>query len=485
MRIAVCDDNEQELTHFSELITKYQVSRGTSFNCRFFHSGTDLLWDMKGGEYDLVLLDMIMPGVSGIQTAQELRELDKNVRIIFISSSPEFALESYSVGAYHYLLKPVDADSLFPLLYKIEDELSMQKEQEFVLKRREGVVSISFARLEYVEVVNKTVSFHLSDGIVYEVNAPLSDFEKMLLLRPEFIKTHRSYLINLSYIRSVNGQSVVTKNGHSIPVSRQHRNRVQDAYMRFLRQDETAVFNNDAQMAVSFAKAERAKGPWRILIVDDDLAERTYWADILQCHGCMVWFAGSGEEALKLAADETFNCVLLDVMIPGEDGFVICERLRKLTDTPIIFLSCVTESDKQVEGFMAGGTDYITKDTPAELFWAKVETRIKLAASDRTQFCYGQMLLDLSERKVLIDGKELLLTPVEFDILWCLSKQPEHIFTPEEIFNIVWGGQFWDGGQTVQMHMSRLRRKLEKAWEKHCFIETVWGEGYRFNPGSH
>ena len=149
---------------------------------------------------------------------------------------------------------------------------------------------------------------------------------------------------------------------------------------------------------------------------------------------------------------------------------------------PIIFLSCLTESDKQVEGFAAGGIDYITKDTPAELFWAKVETRMKLAMSDRAQFRYGPLLLDLKGRRALIGEKELALTSIEFDILWRLSERADHIFTPEEIFDLIWSVQPWDDGQTAQKYMSRLRRKLEKACKEHCFIETVWGEGYRFVP---
>lgn len=423
-----------------------------------------------------------MAGVSGIQVAKELRELDKNVRIIFVSSSPEFALESYGVGAYHYLLKPADAGLLFPLLDEIRSQLPIQEEQGFVLKNREAVIRVLFTSLEYVEVINKTVSFHLVDGMIHEITAALSDFEEKLLSRPEFLKTHRSYLVNLNYVKSLGADGIVTKNGHSIPVSRQRRNQVQDAYMHFLIRAGTDTFVPDGQVAAASNKQERPSGPWKILLVDDDPAERTFWADILRSHGCVVFLAGDGQDALRLATDESFDCVLLDVMIPGEDGFSICERFRKLMSVPVIFLSCLTESDRQVEGFAAGGIDYITKDTSAELFWAKVETRIRLSMSDRTQPCYGPLLLDLTGRKALVDEKELLLTSVEFDILWCLSEHTGRIFPPEEIWGMVWGSQRPDDGQMVQMHMSRLRRKLEKAWGKHHFIETVWGKGYRFVP---
>lgn len=482
MRVAICDDDAREIEHLSELITEYKLSRGGNLECHFFQNSIDFLCDVKGGEYDLILLDAVMPGVSGIKAAQELREKDSNVKIIFISSSPEFAVESYSVDAYHYLLKPVAADTLFPLLDRAGKELYVQEEQGLVLKNREGVVRLSFADIEFVEVINKKVSFHLTDGVIREMTAALADLEGELLTRQEFIKTHRSYIVNLSCVQSIDANCAMTKSGHSIPVSRQRRNQVQNVYMDFLSRSGVSAAPPDGQSLLSQEKQEHGGGLWRILLVDDDPVDRTFWADILRCHGCIVHLAGNGGDALKLAADAAYDCILLDVMIPGEDGFSICGKLRSLTRSPVIFLSCITEPDRQVEGFSAGGIDYITKDTTAELFWAKVEARIKLAVSDRTQFRYGPLLIDLTGRKALINGEELFLTPVEFDILWQLSEHPEHIFSPEEIFDMVWGGQPWDGGKLVQTHMSRLRRKLEKAWGEHHFIETVWGQGYRFAP---
>lgn len=480
MRVAVCDDDEREIGQLSMLMTEYQLSRGISLECRFFHSSTDFLCDTRGGEYDMVLLDVLMPGVSGIKAARELRELDQNVRIIFVSASPEFAVDSYSVGAYHYLLKPVSKEALFPLLDKIGKELSVQEEYGLMLKSREGVVRLTYTEIEYVEVINKKVSFHLTDGTIREVTSALADLEGKFLTRPEFFKTHRSYLVNLNCIHAIDTHYAVTKSGHSVPISRQRHTQVQHAYMDFVNRIGDAAPAQDMQAAPVSEKQGHSGGVWKILLVDDAPVDRTFWADILRSHGCIVHLAENGADALNLAAKETYACILLDVMIPGEDGFAVCTRLRELTQAPVIFLSCLTEPDRQIQGFSAGGIDYITKDTSAELFWAKVETRIKLAVSDRTQFRYGPLLLDLSGRRVLIDGKELFLTPIEFDILRLLSEHAGHIFTPEELFGLVWGGQPWDGGKLVQTHMSRLRRKLEKAWEGHHFIESVWGKGYRF-----
>lgn len=345
--------------------------------------------------------------------------------------------------------------------------------QGLVLKNRNGIVRIAFIRMEYVEVNNKIVTFYFTDGGVLEVAIALADLEEKLLARPEFCKVHRSYLVNLSHVQSVNGGNIVTNSGHTIPVARQRRNEVLDAYLRFL--DKYGEMQTEMP-----EKKGRDHGPWRILLVDDDPADRTLWADILQEHGCRVDLAARGEEAVKRAAEGWYDCVLLDVMLPGGDGFSLCKKLSKLAGAPVIFLSCLTETDKQVEGYAAGGIDYITKDTPAGLFWAKVDARIKLALSDHTRLWHGPLLLDLSGRKVFLDEKEISLTPIEFELLWQLSEQEGHIFTPEELYQKIWCGQPWDGGQTVQMHMSRLRRKLEKAWGEHIFIETVWGQGYRF-----
>lgn len=476
MRIAVCDDDVQEITRIEKLFAEYQVSRGVMPDCRYFTNSTDFLYEFRGGEYDLILLEVLSFGSGGIQAVQELRERDRNVRISFMSASQDFAVESYRVGAYYYLLKPVDADSLFALLDKAGEELSVQAEQGFVLRSRDGVVRIAYSALAYAEVMNKTVFFHLADGTVRETTAALADFEEKLLSRPEFMKTHRSYLVNLNHIQAIDIRCIRMKDGCSVPVSRKRHSRVQDGYMEFLRRGEAG----DA--VSSSGSPKRREGPWRILLVDDDPAARMVWGDILKSHGCIVQTADNGEEALRLAADGLCDCVLLDVMIPGEDGFSICERLHNLIPAPVIFLSSLTEPDRQVEGFAAGGIDYITKDTPEELFWAKVETRIRLAVSGPNQLCYAPLLLDLRGHRVFIDGKELALASAEFDILWRLSEHAGKIFTPEEIYGLVWGGQPWDGGQAVQMNMSRLRRKLERAWDGHCFIEAVWGQGYRFVP---
>lgn len=332
-----------------------------------------------------------------------------------------------------------------------------------------------------MDVISKTVSFYLSDGRTHRTAAALSDFEELLLSRPEFLKTHRSYIVNLSYVSSVCSNCVIMKDGHNIPLSRLLRRHAQEAYLNYLSPENAGSSGPGPQTTVPEGRT-RPDGLWRILLVDDDPAERVRWADILRLHGCVVRWAENGENALKLAAEEPFDCVLLDVMLPGESGYSICKELCRLSRTPVIFLSCLSESDRQVEGFAAGGVDYILKNTPAELFWTKVETRIRLSASDHTRLYYGSLMLDVAERRAFIREEELFLTPVEFELLRCLSEEAGQILSPRKLFDRIWGGQPWDGGQTVQTHISRLRRKLEKTGETHHFIDTVWGEGYRFVP---
>lgn len=370
----------------------------------------------------------------------------------------------------------------------------MADAEGLVLSSQKEVVRLAFAEIEYVEVINKTVFFYLVNGAVREVVSALSVFEDELLSRPEFLKTHRSYLVNLKYIQAMDAGFAVTKRGNNVPISRQRRAMALNAYTQFWHQPDPI---SSVSAGVPSGQNKKHNGPWRILLVDDNAADLAFWADILSRHGCHVRMAESGKEALMLAAAESFDCVLLDVMIPGEDGFSICEKIRKHQSIPVIFLSCHTESDRQVEGFAAGGIDYITKDTPEKLFWAKVETRIKLASSECTQFQDGPLLLDLVARNVRMGERRLCVTPAEFDILWCLAEHSGRVFTVEEIYGIVWGA--WSGddrlgddhssaccleddGKIVQLQMSRLRRKLEKAWGGHCYIESVWGQGYRFVP---
>lgn len=221
---------------------------------------------------------------------------------------------------------------------------------------------------------------------------------------------------------------------------------------------------------------------YHILMVDDERLTLQLRSNFLKKKGCTVDSVTTAEEAIELVSASTYDCILLDVMLVESSGFALCKKLQALTNTPIIFLSSLTDEESQLEGFVSGGTDYITKCAGLPLFWAKIETRIKLSGTETQYINYAPLTINLSARKAYISDNDILLTSLEFDILVLLARKPERVFSLSEIYIEVWGTEQWDQGQTVQVHVSHMRRKLEKAFPRHYFIETVWGKGYQFIP---
>lgn len=235
MKIAICDDNAQELIRISSLIDNYRLEKNILLTYKTFQSAAELVSTLESGgtDYDVLLLDILMPGLSGLQAAYEIREFDGVTKIIFLTSSPEFAVESYQVKAYNYILKPVSKEKLYTVLDELVKE--DQKPQEGLTIKAKGSIShILFSRIVFVEVMNKTLFFHLSDGSVREVNSTLSAIEAKLLSRPEFIKVHRSYLVNLWHTSEVGPNGIITSTGKSVPISRLHYGEVRAAYMKHL-----------------------------------------------------------------------------------------------------------------------------------------------------------------------------------------------------------------------------------------------------------
>lgn len=233
LKIAICDDEVQELTNISMLLKGYQKQNGCALRFDTFNSATDLLETIKGGMYDILLLDVLMPGINGMQTAREIRSYDLDIKIVFLTSSPEFAVESYAVNAYYYLLKPASQINLFPVLDKILLETSRAGDA-LSIKHFSGIIRIIYDRLEFIEVMNKKLYFHQTDGSVKEICGALSDYESTLLNRPEFIKIHRSYIVNMGWIQELNQGILTTTSGHKLPVSRLLYSQVRERYMNHL-----------------------------------------------------------------------------------------------------------------------------------------------------------------------------------------------------------------------------------------------------------
>jgi DNA-binding LytR/AlgR family response regulator len=230
MRIAVCDDHLKELDNLSKLLNDYREKTKACFNYLTYSDGVALLEDVRKGGFDFLLLDVMMPLVNGMEIAHEIREFDENIKIAFLTSSPEFAVESYSVEAFAYLLKPVTADNLFPVLDKLF-LIAQKPEDGLSIKFQNGIANIPFFKLSYVEVMNRRLCFHLTDGSVRKLVAPLSDYEGALLQRPEFIRVHRAFIVNLWQVQELRPADILTYTGDVVPVSRRLYAQVRKVYM--------------------------------------------------------------------------------------------------------------------------------------------------------------------------------------------------------------------------------------------------------------
>ena len=233
MYIAVCDDQLEELTVLTGLLDAWQDQRHIPLRYRTFRSAGDLLDAAERERFTLYLLDVMMPGIDGMAAAREIRCFDAAAEIVFLTSSPGFAYESYGVRALEYLLKPINAKLLFPVL----DQLSLREQRPqdgLTLKAGATLVRIPFSQLAYGEVSGKHLFFNMTDGQVREVTGSLKDYEPLLLARPEFMRIHRSYIVNMLQIDELSPAGVHTFSGMSLPVSRLLYPQLQKDYMQLL-----------------------------------------------------------------------------------------------------------------------------------------------------------------------------------------------------------------------------------------------------------
>ena len=239
MHIAVCDDQAEELESLLTLLHGWQGDRRAAVRIHAFRSAGELLDAAQHERFTLYLLDVMMPGTDGMEAAREIRTFDAAADIIFLTSSPGFAYESYGVRALEYLLKPITAKLLYPILDRLW--LREQKPEEaLTLKAGSTLIRVPFSQLSYVEVNGKHLYFNLADGQVREVVGSLKDYEGPLLARPEFMRIHRSYIVNMLQIGELSPTGVRTFSGQSLPVSRLLYPQLQKDYMALLFEQEAA-----------------------------------------------------------------------------------------------------------------------------------------------------------------------------------------------------------------------------------------------------
>ena len=240
MKIAVCDDERRVLLDVLSQLASYQEQRQTELSCQGFENAVDLLASMEQEDYDLLFLDVLMPGLNGIQAAQEIRQKNESIKIVFLTSSPEYAVDSYSVQATNYLLKPATEERLFPILDQVAD-LLRKPEDALVVRAQGSIFRLPYGKIEYIEIMSKTLYFRLTDGSTKEVYGNLSEYEPTLLARPGFCKVHRSYLVNLSWVSELKPGELLTASGRRVPIARSVYQQVRTDYTNFLFEEAQAV----------------------------------------------------------------------------------------------------------------------------------------------------------------------------------------------------------------------------------------------------
>lgn len=213
-----------------------------------------------------------------------------------------------------------------------------------------------------------------------------------------------------------------------------------------------------------------------ILIVEDEPDIQELLRAYLRDAGYRTAVAGDGVEALSLFAQQTFDLILLDLMLPKIDGFGVCELIRQQSPVPILMLTALDGEQEQLRGFGLNIDDYVTKPFSMPVLLEKLRVILRRSGSAAAQDCvrYRDVLLKLDEREALLDGRPLELTAREFDLLRTLLAVPGRVFTREMLLSRLWGYDFYGDDRVVDSHIKNLRRKLGRD-----YIETVRGLGYR------
>ena len=224
----------------------------------------------------------------------------------------------------------------------------------------------------------------------------------------------------------------------------------------------------------------------RVLVVDDEKLIVKGIRFSLEQDGMEVDCAYDGEEALKLAKENVYDILLLDVMLPKYDGFEVCRQIREYSDVPIIMLTAKGDDMDKILGLEYGADDYITK--PFNILEVKARIKAILRRTGRKKpereddkiIVKGEMKIDCESRRVVIGEKETNLTAKEFDLLELLAMNPNKVYSRENLLNIVWGYEYPGDARTVDVHIRRLREKIETNPSDPKYVYTKWGVGYYF-----
>jgi len=239
------------------------------------------------------------------------------------------------------------------------------------------------------------------------------------------------------------------------------------------------MVNNFLNHAKGETGAVNNKNNITILVVDDEEDMRNLVQMYLENSGFTCFQAANSEETFQMLKEESIDLVLLDIMMPGEDGFEICQKIREKSDIPIIFLSAKGEEWDKVKGLQLGGDDYIVKPfSPGELI-ARINAILRRVGSvdnEEDIITVGKITIDKKARTVTVDGKVIPLTLKEYELLLFFVKHETHALSREQLLENVWGIDYSGSLRTVDTHIKTLRMKLGAG----DYIHTVWGIGYKF-----
>mgnify|MGYP004548222593 CR=1 FL=1 len=225
----------------------------------------------------------------------------------------------------------------------------------------------------------------------------------------------------------------------------------------------------------------------KILIVEDEVSIAELEKDYLELSGFDVDIENDGTRGLKRALSQEYNLMILDLMLPGTDGFEICRRVREVKDIPVLMVSAKKDDIDKIRGLGLGADDYITKPfSPSELV-----ARVKAHLARYERLVGGNVQkndiveirgirIDKTARRVWVNGEEKQFTTKEFDLLTFLAENPNHVFTKDELFRRIWAMESIGDIATVTVHIKKIREKIEFDTSKPQYIETIWGVGYRF-----
>ena len=225
----------------------------------------------------------------------------------------------------------------------------------------------------------------------------------------------------------------------------------------------------------------------KILIVEDEEAIADLEKDYLELNDFEVKIENRGDTGLATALAEDFDLIILDLMLPGIDGFEICKRIREEKDVPILMVSAKKDDIDKIRGLGLGADDYLTKPfSPSELVarvkahMARYNRLVGTHTKENDIVEIRGIRIDKTARRVFVNGVEKTFTTKEFDLLTFLAENPNHVFTKEELFREIWDMDSIGDIATVTVHIKKIREKIETDTSKPQYIETIWGVGYRF-----